>query len=62
MRDADIERIQKRIWRTYTLNGKHLYLSDQAIKAVLLSAVELGVLRLNEEAKPVLPYSTEKVI
>lgn len=63
MRESDIERILKAIWRSYKApNGRRIYLTEPEIRAVLQTAIDLGIVRLNEEAPKVKAYSTEKVI
>jgi hypothetical protein len=63
MREADIERLLKQIWRKWrTPQGNHVYVSEELIRIVLQEAIDLDIVRLNEEAPKVVPYSQEKVI
>ena len=66
MREADIERIVKAVWRDTrnkdAANGKHMYIDMFEARAVMRAAIDLGIVRLNEDAPKVLPYSQEKVI
>lgn len=66
MREADFERICKTVWRNpahyHDENHKRMYLTDYQIRACLQAAIDLDIVRLNEDAKPVIPYSQEKVI
>lgn len=62
MKEADIERIIKHVWRTYLHNGQRVYLWEFQVRAAVQAALDLGIVRLNDEAPRVLPYSTEKIL